>query len=139
MRCVLYDPAPLIQILSQFATAIRLGVLGYVLREAPPLEVATAIGAVAQEQAVCSSQYARVLVDYFASRSAVWATSRTRRQMKSTRRVQRLLPLIERRMTSKEIPSMLFLSEQTAKNSVHRILNDAGVGGRLGVIEAYQA
>jgi hypothetical protein len=71
MRRVLYDPAPLIQNLSQFATAIRLGALGYVLRETPPVEVATAIGAVAQGQAVCSSQYARVLVNYFASRSAV--------------------------------------------------------------------
>jgi DNA-binding NarL/FixJ family response regulator len=129
----------LIRNLSQFATAIRLGVLGYVLSEAPPAEAATANGAVAQGQAVCSSQYAQVLVDYFASRNAMWASSRTRRQMEPTRRVQRLLPLIERGMTGKEIPSMLFLSEQTAKNPVHRILDKVRVGGRLGVIEAYHA
>ena len=41
-------------------------------------------------------------------------------------------------MTGKEIATKLFLSEQTVKNSVHRILDKVGVGGRLGVIDAYQ-
>ena len=42
---------------------------------------------------------------YFASQSAVRASSRTRRQVGWTRRVQRLLPQIERRMTGKEVAS----------------------------------
>ena len=41
-------------------------------------------------------------------------------------------------MTGKEIATKLFLSEQTVKDSVHRILDKVGVGGRLGVIQAYQ-
>jgi Bacterial regulatory proteins, luxR family len=41
-------------------------------------------------------------------------------------------------MTGKEIATKLSLSEQTVKNSVHRILDKIGVGGRLGEIEAYQ-
>jgi DNA-binding NarL/FixJ family response regulator len=53
--------------------------------------------------------------------------------------MQRLLPLIEREMTGKEIATKLFLSEQTAENSVHRILDKVRVGGRRGVIEEYQA
>jgi hypothetical protein len=52
--------------------------------------------------------------------------------------VQRLLPQIERRITGKEIATMLFLTEQTVNNLVHRILDKVGNGGRLGVIEAYQ-
>jgi DNA-binding NarL/FixJ family response regulator len=41
-------------------------------------------------------------------------------------------------MTGKEIAAKLFLSQQTVKNSVHRILDKVGVGGCLGEIEAYQ-
>jgi DNA-binding NarL/FixJ family response regulator len=123
---------------QQFATAIRLGVLGYVLHEASSVEVVTATGAVAQGQAVCPCQHARVLVDYFASQGAVRASSRTRRQVSPTRRVQPLPPQIERRMTGKEIATKLFLPEQTVKNSVHRIFDKVGVGDCLGVIEAYQ-
>ena len=41
-------------------------------------------------------------------------------------------------MTGKEIATKLFLSEQTVKNSVHRILDKVGVGGCLGGIDAYQ-
>jgi hypothetical protein len=55
-----------------------------------------------------------------------------------TRQVQPLPAQIERWMTGKEIATKLFLSEQTVKNSVYRILATVGVGGRLGVIEAYQ-
>jgi hypothetical protein len=83
-------------------------------------------------------KYARVLFDYFASHAAARARSRTRRQVSPTRRVQPLPPQIERRTTGKEIATKLFLSEQTVKNSVHRILAKVGVGGRFGAIEAYQ-
>jgi hypothetical protein len=41
-------------------------------------------------------------------------------------------------MMGEEIATKLFLSEQTVKNSGHRILDKVGVGGRLGVIDAYQ-
>jgi hypothetical protein len=81
---------------------------------------------------------ARVFFDYFASYGAVRASGQTRRRVEPTRPVQPLPPQIERRMTGKEIATKLFLSEQTVKNSVHRILDKVGVGGRLGVIEAYQ-
>jgi hypothetical protein len=41
-------------------------------------------------------------------------------------------------MTGKEIATKLFLSDQTVKSSVYRILDKVGVGGRLGAIETHQ-
>jgi two-component system response regulator DevR len=123
---------------KQFLNAVRLGALGYVLQEASAVEVVNAIRAVAQGQAVCPSHYARVLFDCCASQSAPRPSSRTCAQFGLTRREQQLLPLIVTGMTNKEIANQLYLSEQTVKNHVHRILRKVGVGNRLSVMEAYQ-
>jgi DNA-binding NarL/FixJ family response regulator len=123
---------------KQFLNAVRLGALGYVLQEASAVEVVSAIRAVAAGQAVCPADYTRLLFDCFASQSAPRPSGRTHAQLGLTRREQQLLPLIERGMTNKEIASQLYLSEQTVKNHVHRILHKVGVGDRLSVVEAYE-
>jgi two-component system response regulator DevR len=124
---------------KRFLTAIRLGVLGYVLQDASAIEVVSAIRAVAQGESVFPSRYARVLFDYFASHTAALPSSRTRTQLGLTRREQQLVPLIGRGMTNKEIACQLNLSEQTVKNHIHRILRKVGVEDRLCVFEAFQA
>jgi two-component system, NarL family, response regulator DevR len=123
---------------KSFLAAVRMGALGYVLQDASAAEVVGAIRAVALGEAVCPSQYVRILYDYFLSRSSGAPDTHVRRQFGLTRREQQLIPLIERGMTNKEIANQLNLSEQTVKNHVHRILRKVGVDDRLRVVEAVQ-
>ena len=121
-----------------FLTAIRFGALGYVLHDASAVEVVNAVRKVAQGEAVCPSQYARVLFDYFALQTAGLPNSRAHAKLCLTRREQQLVPLIDRGLTNKEIASHLSISEQTVKNHVHRILRKVGAPDRLGIFEAFQ-
>lgn len=54
---------------KHFLTAIRLGALGYVLRQASAAEVLNAVRTVAQGEAICPPQYARALFDFYALRT----------------------------------------------------------------------
>ena len=123
---------------KHFLSAVKQGVLGYVLQEAPAIEITNAIRAVARGGAICPPHFVRALFDYVASQSLDLPNARTRIQWGLSRREQQLIPLIGRGMTNKEIATQLSLSEQTVKNHVHRILRKVGVENRLGVFEACQ-
>ena len=124
---------------KHFLSAVKQGVVGYVLQDAPAIEVIGGIRAVARGEAICPPHFVRVLFDYVASLSSDLPNSRTRQQWGFTRREQQLIPLIGRGLTNKEIAMQLSLSEETVKSHVHRILRKVGVVDRLGVFEACQA
>jgi DNA-binding NarL/FixJ family response regulator len=124
---------------KHFLSAVKQGVVGYVLEDAPAIEVIGGIRAVARGEATCPPHFVRVLFDYVASLSSDLPNMRTRRQLGLTRREQQLIPLIGRGLTNKEIAMQLSLSEETVKSHVHKILRKVGVVDRLGVFEAYQA
>jgi two-component system response regulator DevR len=121
-----------------FLSAVRRGVLGYVLQEAAAADVVAAIRSVARGEAVCPPQYTRGLFKYVASLAGDLPSGRKRARLGLTNREQQLVPMIGRGMTNKEIASQLSLSEQTVKNHVHRILRKTGVEDRLSVFEACQ-
>ena len=123
---------------KHFLSAVKQGVLGYVLQDASAIEILNAIRAAARGEAICPPRFVRALFDYVASQSLDLPNARTRIQWGLTRREQQLIPLIGRGMTNKEIATQLSLSEQTVKNHVHRILHKVGVEDRLGVFEACQ-
>ena len=118
---------------KHFLSAVKQGAVGYVLQDAPAIEVIGGIRAVARGEAICPPHFVRVLFDYVASLSSFsdLPNTRTRRQWGLTRREQQLIPLIGRGMTNKEIAMQLSLSEETVKSHVHRILRKAGVGNRV--------
>jgi DNA-binding NarL/FixJ family response regulator len=118
--------------------AVRLGVLGYVLREASAADVVVAIRAVAKGEAICPPQLVRHLFDYVISSTSNQPNNRARTRLGLTRREQELIPLIGRGLTNKEIANQLKLSEQTVKNHVHRILRKVGVEDRLRIFETCQ-
>ena len=124
---------------KHFLSAVKQGAVGYVLQDAPAIEVIGGIRAVARGEAICPPHFVRVLFDYVASLSSDLPNTRTRKQWGLTRREQQLIPLIGRGLTNKEIATQLNLSEETVKSHVHRILRKVGVVDRLGVFEAYQA
>ena len=121
-----------------FLRAVRAGVSGYLLHEASPADVITAIRAVARGEASCPSQFCKALFDSLAGVREF--TPRVRKMgLRLTRRQQELLPMVARGLTNKEIAYNLNLSEQTVKNHVHRMLRKIGVNDRSEIIENARA
>jgi DNA-binding NarL/FixJ family response regulator len=103
---------------KHFLSAVRKGAVGYVLQDAPAIEVVSAIRAVTRGEAMCPPPFTRLLFDYVVSLSADLPNARARQQWGLTRREQQLIPLIGRGMTNKEIAMQLSLSQETVKNHV---------------------
>ena len=121
---------------KDFLTAIRRGVLGYVLEDASAADVLSAIRAVARGVAICPPHYLRVLFDTVAGQCSELPSNHRRAQTGLTIREQQIVPLIGRGLANKEIANQLGLSEQTVKNHVHRILRKVGAEDRLGISDA---
>jgi DNA-binding NarL/FixJ family response regulator len=115
---------------KKFVEAVRLGVLGFVLREASAADVVATVRAVAAGEAACPPRFAKVLFDYIAQNEVQVTGRNIREELRLTRREQQLIPLIDRGLTNKEIANELNLSEQTIKSHIHRILRKAGVENR---------
>lgn len=123
---------------EKFLIAVERGVNGYVLKEASASEVASAIREVAQGQAVCPPTLCRVLFDHVAN-SASWQPGiQVRQNLGLTRREQQLVQLLSEGLTNKEIATRLYLSEQTVKNHVRRMLRKAGATDRLEAVQHWR-
>jgi DNA-binding NarL/FixJ family response regulator len=120
-----------------FIQAVTDGVVGYLLKEASAAEIADAVHAVANHEAVCPPSLCRALFDYVSS-SGSWQTSQlsVRPDLGLTRRELQLVQMIARGLTNKEIAAQLNLSENTIKNHVHRMLRKIGAQDRVGMVEA---
>ncbi|HUK25287.1 MAG TPA: response regulator transcription factor [Terriglobales bacterium] len=126
------DPSP-----ATFLQAIRDGAMGYILKEASALELAGAVRAVANGEAVCPPILCRHLFQYVAG-ERMPAGFRLRASLGLTRREQQLVHLMGGGLTNKEIASQLNLSEQTVKNHIHRILRKLGATDRVAAVEMYR-
>jgi two-component system, NarL family, response regulator DevR len=124
---------------EKFLIAVHHGVTGYVLKDASSAEVGNAIRAVAHGEAVCPPTLCRALFDHVA-RSGAWQPGiQVRKNLGLTRREQQLVQLVSEGLTNKEIAARLYLSEQTVKNHVRRMLRKAGATDRLEAVERWRA
>lgn len=120
---------------EKFLIAVHHGVAGYVLKDASATEVAAAIRSVANGDAVCPPSLCRVLFDHVAE-AATWKPGvQVRKNLGLTRREQQLMQLVSEGLTNKEIAAQLFLSEQTIKNHLRRMLRKVGATDRLEAVE----
>jgi DNA-binding NarL/FixJ family response regulator len=117
-----------------FLRAVRDGIVGFVLKDASAMEVATAVRSVANNEAVCPPGLCLALFESVASRTNT-ASFVIRHNLGLTRREQQLVQMISHGLTNKEIASQLNLSEQTVKNHIHRMLRKLGATDRLGAVE----
>ncbi|MGD0963070.1 MAG: response regulator transcription factor [Candidatus Acidiferrales bacterium] len=122
-----------------FLTAVRTGVVGYVLKDAYSSDVVQAVRAAARGEAICPPRLCLCLFAHFAKEPNGSPKLRLRTQVPLTRREQELLPMIVQGLTNKEIAAQLNISQQTVKNHVHRILRKAGSNNRLAVQEQCRA
>jgi len=119
---------------QMFLSAIRAGVVGYVLKDASALEVAATICSVATGKAVCPPSLCMVLFRCIMQQTALSATA-WRSDLGLSRREQQMVDLLRLRLTNKEIALRLNLSEQTVKNHVHHILKKVGATNRFSIVE----
>lgn len=122
-----------------FLSAIRTGVVGYVLKDASALEVAVAIGEVAEGKAVCPASLCPLLFRLIIEQSPVQSTSTWGSERGLTRREQQIVELLRQRLTNREIALRFNLSEQTVKNHVHHILRKTGSPNRFSIVEFCQS
>jgi len=118
-----------------FLRAVRDGVVGYVLKDASAIEVATAVRAVSNGDAVCPPSLCRALFESVFQASTTPPKFLIRHNLGLTRREQQLVQMIDRGLTNKEIATQLNISEQTVKNHIHRMLRKLGATDRLNAVE----
>ncbi len=120
--------------------ALRAGASGFMLKDAPPEEIAAAVQIVARGDALLAPAVTRAVIEEF-------ARAATRRQRRApppaiaelTPREHEVFDLLARGMSNPEICEQLVISEATAKTHVARILQKLDLRDRVqAVIYAYE-
>lgn len=120
---------------ATFLRAVGEGVVGYVLKDAPAVEIVRVIRAVAAGEAICPPRFSLSLFQCAARDVAFSFKPPQSTRFGLTRREQQLVGLLRIGLSNKEIGNRLNLSEQTVKNHVHRILRKVGANDRSEIVE----
>jgi len=124
---------------EKFLLAVHRGIVGYVLKDASAHELADAIRTVAGGEAVCPPTLCRALFECVAHSGSWEPGIQVRKNLGLTRRQQQLIQLVSQGLTNKEIAAQLYLSEQTVKNHLRRMLRKIGATDRLEAVEFCRA
>jgi DNA-binding NarL/FixJ family response regulator len=119
--------------------ALRAGASGFLLKDATPEELRSAIRVVAEGGALITPNVTRRLIAEFAARPG---TGRPNRRITDllTEREAEVLVLVGRGLSNAEIADRLVLSPLTAKTHVSRILTKLGLRDRAQlVVAAYES
>jgi DNA-binding NarL/FixJ family response regulator len=118
--------------------AMRAGASGFLLKDVPREELASAVRTVARGDALLAPAITRRLVEDFVRRPPPTG-ARNERFAELTTRELEVLTLIARGRSNSEIAGELYLSEATVKTHVTRVLQKLGVRDRVqAVIVAYE-
>jgi DNA-binding NarL/FixJ family response regulator len=112
--------------------AVKAGASGYLLKEIPIDEVATAVRAVHGGQSLITPSMASKLLTEFAS--MIRRGDRRQEQMPAPRLTDReleVLKLVARGLNNRAIAEQLFISENTVKNHVRNILEKLQLHSRM--------
>ncbi|MCX4749384.1 response regulator transcription factor [Kitasatospora sp. NBC_01287] len=129
--------------LDEYAFAgLRAGASGFLLKNAQPAELLSAIRSVAAGDAVVAPRITRRLLDTFASQLPADGGSPDRAESAVealTTRERSVLVQIARGLSNAEVAAELFLAEATVKTHVSRILLKLGLRDRVqAVVFAYE-
>ncbi|MGH2862539.1 MAG: response regulator [Solirubrobacteraceae bacterium] len=123
--------------------ALRAGASGFLLKDAQPADLLSAIRAVGSGDAVVAPSITRRLLDTYAHRLGTPAggdpadrlAPAQREQLEQlTAREREVLLLVARSMSNAEIAARLVLSEATVKSHVGRILAKLGLRDRVQIV-----
>jgi DNA-binding NarL/FixJ family response regulator len=144
-RIVRAQPGTRVLILTTFGLdtyvydALRAGASGFMLKDAPPEELAAAVRIVARGDALLAPAITRAVIEEFTRHPPVPAPAPSPSIEELTPREQEVLDLLARGLSNPEICARLVISEATAKTHVARILQKLDLRDRVqAVIYAYE-
>jgi len=127
---------------ATFLKAVRLGVSGYLLKDASSAEIISAVRGVAQGEAVCPAKLAMALFQHVAQdyrqRSGM-DDQQAGIKIGLTYRQRELVALVAKGLTNKEIAARLNLSEFTVKNHIYRIMRHVEAESRQEAVDVIRA
>ncbi|MFE4449889.1 response regulator [Streptomyces sp. NPDC056796] len=121
--------------------ALRAGASGFLLKDAPPADLISAVRVVAAGDALLAPSVTRRLIaDFARQRPAAPSGGPALRLNALTPRETEVLELIARGLSNQEIAARLVLAEQTVKTHIGRVLAKLGLRDRAqAVIFAYES
>ena len=144
-RIVAAQPNTRVLILTTFGLdtyvydSLRAGASGFMLKDAPPEEIAAAVRIVASGEALLAPAVTRAVIEEFARQQPAAAPSPPSAIAELTPREQEVFDLLARGKSNPEICEQLVISEATAKTHVARILQKLDLRDRVqAVIYAYE-
>jgi DNA-binding NarL/FixJ family response regulator len=118
--------------------ALRAGASGFLLKDAPPDQLAQAIRIVASGNALLAPSVTRRLIDEFARSAAPEDADIPLDSL--TEREQEVLKLVAQGLSNAEIAAELIVEETTVKTHVRHVLQKLGLRDRVqAVVAAYEA
>jgi DNA-binding NarL/FixJ family response regulator len=125
---------------EQFFTAVRFGISAYLLKDASADDVVAAVRSASRGEAVCPPRLCLALFRSMA-RIALETPVKNWEGPKAiiTIRQQRLMALVAKGLTNKEIASQMNLSEYTIRNHIHRIMKRVDAGSRGEAVQTIRA
>ncbi|MGA8993226.1 MAG: response regulator transcription factor [Nocardioidaceae bacterium] len=136
------DDPPRVLVLTTFDLdevvydALRAGASGFLLKDAPEERLTTAIRVVADGGSLFAPSVTRRLIEEFAKRPDKPATDTSG----LTERETEVLRLVARGLSNAEIAQTLFVTENTVKTHVARVLMKLGARDRVqAVVAAYES
>ncbi len=124
---------------EQFLSAVRSGVMGYLLQDASASDVVDGVRAVFRGEAVCPPQLCSALFRSVAEMARKMTLRNSTSRPDLTLRQQQLVTLVAKGLTNKEIASHLNLSEFTVRNHIHKILKQVDAGSRSEAVQTIRA
>ena len=144
-RIVAAQPSTRVLVLTTFGLdsyvyeALRAGASGFMLKDAPPEEIAAAVRIVASGEALLAPAVTRAVIEEFARHAPAQYPEPPQALAELTPREREVLDLLARGMSNPEICAKLVISEATAKTHVARILQKLELRDRVqAVIYAYE-
>ena len=120
--------------------ALRAGASGFMLKDAPPEEIAAGVRIVASGDALLAPAITRAVIEEFAKYPPAPTLTRPRAVEDLTPREQEVLGLLARGLSNPEICERLVISDATAKTHVAHILQKLDLRDRVQVvIYAYES
>jgi DNA-binding NarL/FixJ family response regulator len=119
--------------------SLKAGASGFLLKDAPPEDLVSAVRVIAQGNALLAPEVTRAIVERFVEQPPADPELRQRIDELTPREVE-VLRLLTRGRSNAEIAAELVVSEATAKSHLARVLQKLGVRDRVqAVIAAYES